>query len=498
MTVQCARCHDHKFEPITQQDYYQLQAILRPGYDPDNWLKPNQRLITCGTSEEREKTQTAIDRADREIKATKESIEGLTKPFRKLIQTENLQKLPEADRKKVQAVLDAKEKDRNKEQKELLKKHEALVEVKEEALLKRFPELAEGLHKLEGSLKEREKNKPSPLPQVVVFVETSTNLPKHFTLVRGSYAKPGKEVSAGVPAIFSVTGDAYEVPQLKASSGRRLAFANWLTSPRNPLVGRLMVNRVWQHHFGIGIVPTADNFGVTGTKPTNPELLDYLTTEFEANGWKLKPLHRLIVNSATYRQASGYRETAYKIDPDNRALWRFPMQRLDAESLRDGMLAATGELEQQLGGPYVPKDKTEEGQYVIAETKPGAHRRSIYMQQRRTTPVSFLDVFDSAKMNPNCIQRTSSTVALQSLALLNSYFVRTRSKAFAKRVMKDAAEESARIERAFRLAVGRVPTAEERNAAEEFLAEEKASPEASRWTDLCQSIFASNAFLFVE
>ena len=294
-----------------------------------------------------------------------------------------------------------------------------------------------------------------------------------------------------------------------------------------------MVNRVWQHHFGTGLVPTADNFGVTGAKPSHPELLDFLTSEFVRGGWKLKPLHRLIVNSTTYRQSSTYRETAFRADPDNRWLSRFPLQRLDAESIRDAMLAVTGELDLRMGGPFVEKDKTEEGQYLIAETKAGAHRRSLYLQQRRTTPVTFLDVFDGAKMNPNCVQRTSSTVALQSLALLNSEFVRNRAKAFAARLVHDAGTQHDRVEKAFRLALGRGPNSSEREAADEFLesasrvslspgervgvrgnsAPEPAetsstSPqsksksisteELSQWTDFCQMIFASNAFLFLE
>ena len=281
-----------------------------------------------------------------------------------------------------------------------------------------------------------------------------------------------------------------------------MALANWLTSTNNPVVARLMVNRIWQHYFGMGLVPTADNFGVTGAKPSHPELLDFLTTEFIRSGWKLKPLHRLIVNSATYRQSSIYREAAYRADPDNKWLSRFSTQRLDAESIRDAMLAITGELDLGMGGPFVEKDKTEEGQYVIAETKPGAHRRSLYLQQRRTTPVTFLDVFDGAKMNPNCVQRTSSTVALQSLALLNSDFVRARAKAFGARIMREASTQPDRLDRAFRLAIGRPPTAEERDAAEEFLrAQAPASngaADAAQWTDFCQMIFASNAFLFVD
>jgi hypothetical protein len=288
-------------------------------------------------------------------------------------------------------------------------------------------------------------------------------------------------------------------PTTARTSGRRLALARWLTSPDNPLVARLMVNRIWQYHFGIGLVATPDNFGVTGSKPSHPELLDFLTSEFIRSGWKLKPLHRLILNSATYRQSSAFREPAHHIDPDNRWLWRFPMQRLDSESIRDAMLTVTGELDSRLGGPFVPKDKTEEGQYVILETKPDARRRSLYLQQRRTNPVTFVDLFDGAKMNPNCVQRTSSTVALQSLALLNSDFIRSRSKAFATRLVREIFTPDGRIELAFRLSIGRAPTSEEREAANDFLrAETEASDERARWTNFCQMIFASNTFLFVE
>jgi hypothetical protein len=174
------------------------------------------------------------------------------------------------------------------------------------------------------------------------------------------------------------------------------------------------------------------------------------------------------------------------------------MQRLDAESIRDAMLAATGELDSRIGGPFVAKDKTEEGQFVIVETKPDARRASIYLQQRRTTPVSFTDVFDGAKMNPNCVQRTHSTVALQSLALLNSDFVRARSKAFAARLAKETSTQAERIDRSFRLAIGRAPTNEEQEAAAEFLSAESSGDEAARWANFCQMIFASNAFLYVE
>jgi hypothetical protein len=306
-----------------------------------------------------------------------------------------------------------------------------------------------------------------------------------------------------VPAILTPADNPFVSGQSGTnSSGRRLALANWLTSPKNPVVARLMVNRVWQRHFGTGLVPTADNFGVTGAKPSHPELLDFLVIEFVRNGWKLKSLHRLMVNSATYRQSSAYQKTSHDADADDKWLWRFPMQRLDAESIRDAMLATSGELNLAIGGPFVPKDKTEEGQYVIVETQPGARRRSLYLQQRRTTAVTFVDVFDGAKMNPNCVQRTSSTVALQSLALLNSDFVRTRSKAFGGRVIREAHTPQERMELAFNLALGRPPTETERTVAGQFVATPAAgaggADDPSVWTDFCQTIFASNAFLFVE
>jgi len=504
LTVQCARCHDHKFEPFSQAEYYGLQAILRPAYDPDHWLKPKDRLVTVGTRPERERVRLEIEKADREIKAAKEGLEGLLKPFRKIIIQENLERLPEDQRKKVLAAFDTKEKERNKEMKELLKKHEKLVEFKDEAVVKRFPELSDPVASLQRSLQKWEGQRPAPLPQISTLVESTNSPAPHHLLTRGNYGKPGREVPPTIPAIYSRPENPYAPhPGTSGTSGRRLAFAQWLTSTNNPVVVRLMVNRVWQRHFGTGIVPTPDNFGVTGAKPSNPALLDYLTTEFVRHGWKLKPLHRLIVNSATYRQSSAYQKSADAIDPEDKWLWRFPIQRLDAESIRDAMLASTGELDQRLGGPFVPKDKTEEGQYVISETQPEARRRSLYLQQRRTTPVTFVDVFDGARMNPNCVQRTSSTVALQSLALLNSDFVRNRSKAFAQRITKAAAGTPERVDLAFRLAIGRAPTPTEMAAVREFMQPE--SPSASQpsdstadWIGLCQMIFASNAFLFVE
>ena len=295
------------------------------------------------------------------------------------------------------------------------------------------------------------------------------------------------------------------------SSGRRLALAHWLTSSNNPIVARVLVNRIWRYHFGQGLVSTVDNLGQSGARPVCPELLDWLASELIESGWSLKHLHRLILSSAAWRQ---------RADPTtiDLPITRSQPQRLDAESLRDAMLAVSGELDLKAGGPYVPTKTDKLGQIVIDEKQAGAFRRSLYLQQRRTHPVDFLATFDGPAHNPVCVQRVTSTVALQSLSLLNSEFVHLRARAFAKRLMQSAAfkppqsqDEAARKTRlkstfgyAFELAYGRQPRNEELSAAEDFIREQgaiyknEADADLRVWTDFCQMLLASNAFLYVD
>ena len=289
------------------------------------------------------------------------------------------------------------------------------------------------------------------------------------------------------------------------STGRRAAFAKWVTSPENPVFARVMVNRIWQHHFGTGIVETSDNLGASGAKSSHPELLDYLAAEFDRSNWSVKTIHRLIMTSAVYRQSSESSDEHHAIDADNRLLARFPLRRLDAEAIRDAMLHVSGELDPRESGPYVPSKRTPEGTVEVAEDIDGAHKRSIYMQQRRTQVVTFLQLFDSPSIVATCGKRSPSTVPLQSLALLNSEFARGRSKAFAARLIREAgADDSKRLDLAFRLACGRPPIDDERAMCEKFLAKQRAvfarvkDADARAWTDLCQMLFASNAFLYVE
>jgi hypothetical protein len=541
LTVQCARCHDHKFEPITQEEYYGLQAIVKPVFSQDRWLKPNERNVTIGTRLEREANKRQIDEINRELKARRESLEGLALPYRKLVQEEALEKLPSSLSAELKKALDTKEKDRTEAMKALLKTNEAIAQIKDADLEKRFPEFAVASSALKEAIKSREAKRPSPLPQLAVATDVTPEPSPHHVLIRGNYGNPSSEVPPAVPlALCGSRESSTNAPghsndrffplepvstgpprdsRAPRSSGRRLALATWITSPQNPVFARLAVNRIWQGHFGVGLVATADNFGLTGAKPTHPELLDWLATQFVRAGYSVKTIHRVIVKSATYRQIStttaalqlsapspiAKGASPSSRDPDNRLLWRYPLRRLDAESLRDAMLSVSGDISLAMGGPYVPTEKTEEGQVVVPEKNPGARRRSLYLQQQRTKPLTFLDVFDGVKFNPNCAQRSTSTISLQSLALLNSDFSRARSQALAARLAQEAgAKEESRMTLGFQLALARQPTTSEAQAATAFLEAQrtqyagKSDSEERVWTDYCQMLFASNAFLYLE
>jgi hypothetical protein len=508
VTIQCARCHDHKFEPLTQEEYYGLQAILFPVYNPDKWAKPNDRVLAVGTKAEvtAYKERTAL--IDRQVKAAQGGLTAFADALREQFLGERLKDLEPAARAAVIEAAKAPKDKRTAAQKDLVKKHAKAVEVSDDDLAKRFPEYAALRDRVKQTIAEREKERPRPPNQLAAFVETDPNPPAHHVLKRGDRGSPGKEVTPGVPAALCSKGNTYHIgerPKDRVSTGRRTAFANWVTSPGNPLFARVMVNRIWQHHFGTGIVATPDNLGVSGAKPSHPELLDYLAAEFMTNGWSIKSLHRLILASAVYRQSSAPRTELATVDPDDRLLAHYPIRRLDAEAVRDSLLAVADELDPRAGGPYVPTTRTGEGTIEIAENANGSHRRSVYLQQRRTQVVTFLSLFDAPSIVTTCGKRTPSTVPLQSLAMLNSEFVRARARALAHRLATEAGGDvGQRLVLAFRVTAGREPLADERRACEKFLTAQRAvyarekDPADRAWADLCQMLLASNAFLYVE
>jgi hypothetical protein len=508
VTIQCARCHDHKFEPISQAEYYSLQAIFFPVYNPDRWVKPNDRVVAVATAAERARWQRRNSLIDRQVKALQQSLPAIAGPFREQMLDERLQGLDAATRDRIQQAQAAPDNKRTPEQQRLLKTHAKTLAISDDDLAKRFPEYAALRDRVRQAVAQRQKDRPAPLDRLAAFVETDPKPAVHHILRRGQHGQPGREVQPGVPAALGTKANTYRIeppPPGRISTGRRSALARWVTSPDNPLFARVMVNRVWQHHFGTGLVSTPDNLGRSGARPSHPELIDYLAAEFVRSGWSIKALHRLILRSAVYRQSSAPRDEVDRTDPDRRLLGRFPLRRLDAEALRDAMLHVSGELDRRAGGPYVPGLRTKEGTVEVAENVPGARRRSVYLQQRRTQVVTLLQLFDAPALVGTCGKRSVSTVPLQPLALLNSEFVRARARAFAGRLAREAgADTPKRLTLAFRLACGRPPSEEEGAACRRFLEKQRLvygkekDGEQRAWADLCQMVLASNACLYVE
>jgi hypothetical protein len=284
-------------------------------------------------------------------------------------------------------------------------------------------------------------------------------------------------------------------------------LAEWLTYPNSrpaALLARVQANRIWRQYFGRGIVPTTDNLGQSGAPATHPELLDHLAAEFIRNGWSQKRLHRYILMSSVYRQSSAPRPDGLAADPDNRLWWRFPIRRLEAEVIRDAMLAVSGQLDLTFFGPYVPTKQTPVGEVIVDFQTAGARRRAVYLQQRRSQIVSLLKVFDAPAISTVCTSRSASTVPLQSLALLNSEFAILCSEAFARQLLIDTHGSAAELVRdIWHRAVSRPPTLAEEEVAVDFLASQRGyytgeHANLHAVADLCQMVLASNQFLYLE
>ncbi len=510
LTVQCARCHDHKFEPLTQREYYGLQAILWAAYQPDDWRKPAERLVAEGTVAERAAHQARLDQIAAEVEAVKKRFDQERQELVERLREERLAGLEPSLADQVRVALATAAGERSEDAEKLLAEQAAVCEVSDEQLAERFTEYGPAQEAERAEIEKLEASRPAPLEQLAILTDVARQPPPHFVRERGQYRELGEEALPGVPAALVSPDNGWNLPAEAGASGsgRRLALARWLTSPEQPTVRRLLVNRVWQQHFGQGLFTSPDNLGYTGAEPSHPELLDYLAAELPRHGWSLKWLHREILNSATYQQSSQAPPGRADQDPENRLLSHFSLRRLDAEALRDSLLALSGRLDHGLGGPYVPTERDGEGAVVVDENRPGAHRRSLYLQQRRTQVNSFLELFDAPSLVTNCTRRSTSTVPLQALALMNAPLVRLRSQELAKRLMAEApASDDARIERLFRLAICRPPRAEELAAAQAFFKQAMAESHAEdhsvalaqvAWTDFCQALLASSAFLYVE
>jgi hypothetical protein len=486
MTLACARCHDHKFEPIPQTDYYRLQAFFAPAVF--------RRDLPIATDAER------AANADREreyqslTKSIREEITSLEGPTRTRLYELKLSKLSE----EAQAAHRTPADKRNGGQQELVSETQRLVNVTEAEITKAMSADEKlKLTALKDQLKKFDAKKPKALPIAMGLTDKAGPPPKTRLLERGELSNPAAEVSPGYPVI--VDRGTPTIKQVGESTGRRLALAKWIANADNPLTARVIVNRLWQHHFGRGIVATASDFGLRGEPPTHPELLDWLAIQFVEDSWSLKKMHKRMLTSTTYQQSTTHHSpltTHQTKDPDNKLFWRMNRVRLEGEAVRDTLLAVSSLLNLKAGGPGVvlPDLTAASGGArpvaVTADVKEH-QRRSVYLFSRRNLRQPFLEAFDLPDSNLSCPKRERSTTAPQALALLNASEATTAARALAERLEKEAKTNVERIERAYRLTLGRSPTGGEMERAKVFLKE-------SPLSELCRALFSLNEFVYLD
>jgi cytochrome c553 len=522
MTVACAQCHDHRYDPITQADYYRLRAVFDPAYHWEAWRAPNSRLYSLYTPEERAKA------AEIEVKAKEIEAEAraMSKKFLDEIFEVEIKKVPEAEQAAFRVARDTPVAKQTPEQKALIKKYpSALATYSLDLYDKKKQDIVDA--KMAEAKKLRD-TKPAE-GFVMALTEVKGQVPVSKLFNRGDHDQPKQVVQPGELGILaSPQIEPFKpVPVSSGSSGRRLAYAQWLTSGKHPLTARVLVNRFWLNHMGRGIVNTPGDFGRQGELPTHPELLDYLADEFVKSGWKLKSLHRLILLSSTYRQSS-VNDASLRADPENRFYARFKMRRLDAETLRDSMLAATGTLVNASYGPPSGIGRDPQGRVITGIDKgtitthkvdpAGADdfRRSIYVQVRRSKPVTVLDTFDAPTMSPNCEMRSQTTVAPQSLLLMNDTFVLDSSRRLADRVTAEAPNDRVKqLQRVWSLLYSKPATDADIAKCLSYLDEQTKAltqyhhdiqhakgvvpnPPQEAMASLCQILCSSNRFLYVE
>jgi mono/diheme cytochrome c family protein len=497
VTLGCARCHDHKFDPISAEDYYALYGFFSstrypwPGIELEKYQRDLVPLASAANvqaaAKDREHKLVELNARVSKLEADKTVLEKSLRELQKQ-QPEDDEQGPIADLQQ---------------------------------------QIAESVKNIQSAKQDRDRYAKQPLPfEMAYAVIDGRNEPKKRIgqvgnarlMMKGDPDRLGKEV----PRRFPVVLGGQTLPPSSKGSGRT-QLGDWIADPANPLTARVMVNRIWQQHFGRGIVATPNDFGKQGQPPTHPELLDYLARRFIDSGWSIKAMHRLIALSASYQQSSesGMRNPELKspgsesrdpetIDPDNVYLWQFTRRRLDAESIRDALLAVSGSLDRSPGGPHpFPHPTT----WDFTQHKPfkavyETNRRSIYLMTQRIQRHPFLALFDGPDTNASTATRTASTTSLQALFLMNDPFVHEQARKLAARLMAERTDSQERIDRAFRLAFGRPASAQEYEQAMDYLAEVRGRLRAQRvteqelvprtWESFARVIFMSSEFVYVN
>jgi len=554
VSVNCARCHDHKFDPITRMDYYRTMAMFFGNVEYDHKLAPPEKVA------EYEKAKKEVEDQIRPLMRKVFEIEA---PYRKAAFEKRLAKFPE----EIQVAVRTPEDKRTPGQKLLAMQIVSLDVDPDAAANQNVSALysrqrikvndAEQVirEKLLDQVEELLKRMPAPLPVAEGVRDGDYRLAPDGA---GDEPLPGKgnRFNYGVeccflpqpgqpyqppPVYFAANGvdvtedqksfvvepgylsalvngspPVAQPPNNGGGSGRRRALAEWIASPDNPLTARVMVNRIWHWHFGRGIVATPSNFGKMGAEPSNPELLDWLATEFIRQGWSVKQMHRMIMNSETYQQASSASQAAnLEKDPTNIHLWRFPLRRLEAEAIRDVILSASGQINLQAGGqpffPAIPKSVREsylQGKWVMTREEPSTWRRSVYAYWKRGLKYPMFEVHDQPDPNVTCEMRNTTTVPTQALTLLNNEFVLVQARYLAERVAGEAGSDPARqILALYRIALSREPSRKEMGQNLDFLLKQRdyhaAKASGSNYTlsaltDLSHVMLNANEFVYIN
>lgn len=497
LTIGCARCHDHKFDPIRQKDYYALQASIFGYVETSVPLAPPAEAAAYLAKNEELDGRRAALRA---------KVAAIEKPHRDRLELAMIKSRfsdaiyqaaakPESARTPGERLL-------------AIQVFEAVTAPAAEVEQALAPAERAAKRELDAQLRALELERPQPLPMADIATDGDYRfsplgegdevvscpkcripppfpgsylhkgpgryeVPPSYFLIRGDAESRGPEMVPGFLQVITRGNSPTEIPRPDGrTSGRRLALARWIGSPDNPLTARVIVNRLWQKHFGRGIVSTLENFGRMGEAPSHPELLDWLAVEFVRRGWSIKQANRLMMTSEAYQMASSTADASVGTDPENRYLWHFRPQRLDAEIVRDSMLAAGGNLNLEVGGepifPFIPPDVLTgqyRGKWVNTPDGPAAWRRGVYVYRRRSLPYPMFDTFDHPDMNVVAGARNVSTVPTQALTLLNNPFVLAQAGRLADRVRQASADPAAQVDLAYRIALARPPLPAEREVA---------------------------------
>jgi hypothetical protein len=464
----CARCHDHKFDPLLQKDYYRLQAYFSGLIPRDNLPAATKEQIQQYASDERNWRDAAQPFLD--------VIESIERPIREKTVLASIDRFPP----EVRPALRKPPEERTPYEKQLA--HLASLQqdrnVREINWEKSIP--AESLAEWKSakeSLKQLSAPKVNPLPASLAATDVGPTAADVYVPGKGELGP----ILPGIPSILDA--EAMNIGTIgNRSTGRRLALANWLVAPENPFTWRVIVNRVWQQHFGTGIVPNASDFGHLSDTPSHPELIDFLASQFAANGGQFKSLHRWILNSRTYRQAAYPQAIAASMnsDPNNKWLWRFSPRRLDADQLRDSILTVSGELSPSGDHPSM---------------------RSIYLRAMRNSPDRFLAMFDAPDASGSVAKRNATTTPLQSLMMLNSEWVQERSNKMALQITQQESTLETAVNEAYRRIFLTLPSESDMASAKSFLSESQSETGADwqrLFPDYCHVLINSNPFLYME